>query len=169
MVHKIHKTKTQDHLGTHQANGRVTGISEQSKDLIADMDNTEIFELCEKSSKQQCPECNNSWETGIIYCSCGRNMKSSQRPTEFEQNNFDVTSIPGYVIKKNSSRGAKTRTFCTTKNVLPVKKAREKKHGRYPTILARACGKSISRVVPRVLSWPYRGPCYGWSIAVVAL
>ena len=34
-------------------------------------------------------------------------MKSSQRPTELEQNNYDVTSIPGYVIKKNSSRGAK--------------------------------------------------------------
>ena len=27
-------------------------------------------------------------------------MKSSQRPTEFEQNNRDVTSIPGRVIKK---------------------------------------------------------------------
>ena len=34
-------------------------------------------------------------------------MKSSQSPTGFEQNNHDVTSIPGYVIEKNSSRGAK--------------------------------------------------------------
>ena len=34
-------------------------------------------------------------------------MKSSRRPTEFEQNNYDVTSIPGCVIKKNSSRGVK--------------------------------------------------------------
>ena len=34
-------------------------------------------------------------------------MKSSQRPTNFEQNNYDVTSIPGYVIKKNSSRDFK--------------------------------------------------------------
>ena len=32
-------------------------------------------------------------------------MKSSQRPTEFEQNNHDVTSVPGFVSKKNSSRG----------------------------------------------------------------
>ena len=29
------------------------------------------------------------------------------KPTEFDQNNRDVTSIFGYVIKKNSSRGAK--------------------------------------------------------------
>ena len=55
----------------------------------------------------------------IIYCSCGRNMKSSQSPKEFDQNNRDVTSIPGYVIKKNSSRGAKhgpsERQSCVTK------------------------------------------------------
>ena len=34
-------------------------------------------------------------------------MKSSRSPTEFDQKNRDVTSIPGYVIKKNSSRGVK--------------------------------------------------------------
>ena len=34
-------------------------------------------------------------------------MKSTRSPTEFDQDNRDVTSIPGYVIKKNSSRGAK--------------------------------------------------------------
>ena len=47
------------------------------------------------SSKQQCPDCNACWEIGIIYCSCGRNMKSTRSPTEFDQNNRDVTSIPG--------------------------------------------------------------------------
>ena len=34
-------------------------------------------------------------------------MQSTRSPTEFDQNNRDVTSIPGYVIDKNSSRGAK--------------------------------------------------------------
>ena len=38
-------------------------------------------------------------------------MKSSKKPTEFEQNNYDVTSIPGFVIKKNSSRSAKHGPF----------------------------------------------------------
>ena len=32
-------------------------FSEKSQELIADMNNTEIFELCESSSKKQCPEC----------------------------------------------------------------------------------------------------------------
>ena len=86
---------------------KINKFSKELQELIADMNNTEIFELCENSSKQQCPECNTFWEIGMICCSCGRNMTSSQRPTEFEQNNYDVTSIPGCVIKKNSRREAK--------------------------------------------------------------
>ena len=90
---------------------KINKFSEESQDLIADMNNSESFELCENSSKQQRPDCNAFWATDIIYCSCGRNMKSSQRPTEFEQNNYHVTSIPCCVIKKNSSRGAKHGPF----------------------------------------------------------
>ena len=64
-------------------------------------------------------------------------MKSSQSSTGFEQNNCDVTRIPGYVIKKNSSRGAKHGSserqimYYQAKHML--KKARQKKHGRHPT------------------------------------
>ena len=73
-------------------------------------------------------------------CSCGRNMKSLQSPTKFDQNNRDVTSIPGYLIQKNSSRGAKhgpserQRMCYWAKQML--KKARQQKHGRHPTILS---------------------------------
>ena len=35
----------------------INEFSKESQDLIADMNNTEIFELCETSSKQQCPDC----------------------------------------------------------------------------------------------------------------
>ena len=88
------------------------------------------------------------WEIGIIFCSCGRNTKSSQSPTELDQNNHDVTSIPGYVIKKNSSRGAKhgpcerQRMYYQAKQML--KKARQQKHGRHPTILSRWYGDESS-------------------------
>ena len=34
---------------------KINKFSKESQDLIADMNNTEIFELCENSSKQQCP------------------------------------------------------------------------------------------------------------------
>ena len=36
----------------------INKFREKSKDLIADMNNTEIFELCETSSKKQCTDCN---------------------------------------------------------------------------------------------------------------
>ena len=92
----------------------INKFSKESKDLIADVNNTEIFELCENSSKQQCPECNTYWEIVIIYCSCGRNMKSSQGPTEFEQNNFDVIRD-----QEEQQSWCQTRTFSKTMNVLP--------------------------------------------------
>ena len=68
-------------------------------------------------------------------------MKSTRSPTEFDQNNRDVTSILGYVIKKNSSRGAKhgpserQSMYYQAKQML--KQARQKKHGSHPTILPR--------------------------------
>ena len=41
---------------------KINKFSNESQDLVADMNNTEIFELCEHSSKQQCPDCNLCWE-----------------------------------------------------------------------------------------------------------
>ena len=37
---------------------KINKFSKESQDLIADMNNTEIFEFCENSSKQQCLDCN---------------------------------------------------------------------------------------------------------------
>ena len=122
---------------------KINTFSKESQELIADMNNTEIFELCENSAKQQCPECNTYWDIGLIYCICGGNMKSSRSPTNFQnfqQNNYDVTSIPGYLIKKNVSHGAKhgpsegQTMYYQAKQML--KKARQKKHGNHATLLA---------------------------------
>ena len=68
-------------------------------------------------------------------------MKSTRSPTEFDQNNRDVTSIPGCVIKKNSSREMKhgpcerQKMYHQARQML--KKARQEKHGSHPTILSR--------------------------------
>ena len=37
---------------------KINKFSKESQELIADLNNTEIFELCENSSKQQCSDCN---------------------------------------------------------------------------------------------------------------
>ena len=68
-------------------------------------------------------------------------MNSTRSPTEFDQNNRDVTSIPGYVIKKTEALEPSTvllkykKMFFHAKQML--KKARQGKHGGHPTILSR--------------------------------
>ena len=84
----------------------INDFSKESQDPIADMNNTEIFEFCEISSKQQCPDCNLFWEAGIVYCSCGRCLRISRNEKEVDKSDNDVVSIPGYVIKKNNKSGA---------------------------------------------------------------
>ena len=53
----------------------INKFSKESQDLMADMNNTEIFEFLPNSNV---PDLNAYWEIGIIYCSCGRNMKFSR-------------------------------------------------------------------------------------------
>ena len=36
----------------------INDVTKKSQKLIADMNNTEIFELCETSSKKECSDCN---------------------------------------------------------------------------------------------------------------
>ena len=151
--HKHKKPVLQDLSWTQKINK----FSKESQDLIADLNNTEIFELCENSSKQQCPDCNAYWEIEIIYCSYGRDMKSTRSPTEFDQDNRDVTSIPGYVIKKNSSRGAKhgpserQKMYYQAKEML--EKAHQGKHGRHPTILSRWYADESYRTSLSAIGW----------------
>ena len=56
--HKLKESFIQNSRQTEKINK----FSKESQDLIADMNNTEIFELCENSSKQQCLDCNAYWE-----------------------------------------------------------------------------------------------------------
>ena len=81
-------------------------FSKRSKKLINDVGSTEIFELCETSSKIQCPDCVLYWQIGIVFCSCGRSLNPSQRTKQFDKQNYDALSLPVYVIKKNLTHGA---------------------------------------------------------------
>ena len=119
----------------------INSFSEESQKLLEDINQTEVSKLCENSAKLQCPDCNSFTEIGIINCSCGRNLKDKRGPTTTLKANCDYSSIPGFVIKKNSSRGpnrgASERQvmFFNAKEML--KKARQSKRGGHPTILAR--------------------------------
>ena len=84
----------------------INHVSQESKDLIPEMGNTEIFEFYETSSKRQCPECALYWEIGIENSSCGKCMQPTETSRQFNKDRFDMLSIPGYLIKENQSRCA---------------------------------------------------------------
>ena len=122
---------------------KINKFSKESQDLIADMNNTEIFEHCENSSKQQCPDCNAYWEIGIVFCS-GRNLKSSQRPkrVRLEQPWRPLNPLICDQEKQRKTAVVEWSTDlqkdkeCTIRRQM-LKRARQKKHRSHPTILAR--------------------------------
>ena len=135
--HKYKEEFLQDMSQTQKINR----FSEESQKMRKDMNQTEIFELCEISTKLQYSDCNSLTEIGINYCSCGRSLKCKRSPTKFQQDNYDFNSIPGYIIKKNSSRGPKhgqsERQIMFFKAKDMQRKAKNKKNENQPTNLSR--------------------------------
>ena len=81
--------------------------------------------------------------------------------TTTQNANNDYTSIPGFVIKKNSTRGPKHGqserqiTFFKAKEML--KKARQEKHGTHPTVFYKvASGRRIPKVIGGAQYWRER-------------
>ena len=104
-------------------------LSEASQRLLRDMNQTEIFELCENTKKLQCQDCKSFTEVGIIFCRCGRNLKYNRSPKP----NLDCNSIDGYILRKNCSRGTERQEkFFKSKDML-----RKAKKRNFPTFLAR--------------------------------
>ena len=120
---------------------KINRFSVASRKLLQDMDQTEIFELCENSTNLQCPDCNSFTEIGIIYCHCWRSLKYKRTPTTTQKANNDYSSIPGYIIKKNSSRGPKhgrsERQIMFWKAKDMLRKGKNDQNGNHPTTLSR--------------------------------
>ena len=90
-----------------QQNNAYNPDSEESKVMIRDMGNVELFELCETIPKVQCSECLLYWNQGIVFCTCGDLLKESEASQHFHQWRLDAFSIENYVIKKGRLRGAR--------------------------------------------------------------
>ena len=113
------------------------------------MGNTEIFELCETSSKKQCSDCTFCLDCALYlgswhrYCTCGKCTHPPERHRQMNKKRFGVLSIPGYVIKKNPSHGARhgpsVRQTMLFKAHDMLRKARSNKTGNCITILERWC------------------------------
>ena len=90
-----------------QQNNAYNPFSEESKAMIREMGNVELFELRETIPKVQCSECLLSWNQGIVHCNCGHLLRESESSQHFNQWRLDALSIPHYVIKKGRPRGAR--------------------------------------------------------------
>ena len=119
----------------------INHFSQETKDLITEMGNTEIFEFYETSSKRQCPDCALHWAIGIVFCTCGKHVQPTEKSRHFNKDRFDILSIPEYVIKKNQSRGPRhgpslrQTVFHKARGVLG--KAKNAKNGHCRTVLER--------------------------------
>ena len=89
-----------------QPNNAYNPFSDDSKAMIREMSNVELFEFCETIPKVQCSECFLYWNQGVIYCTCGHLLVESESNQNFSQWRLDALSIPHYVIKKGRPHGA---------------------------------------------------------------
>ena len=55
-----------------QQNNVYNPFSKNSKEMIRELGNVELFELCETIPKVQCSHCLLCWNQGIVYCICGQ-------------------------------------------------------------------------------------------------
>ena len=74
-------------------------FSLESKQMIQDVGNVELFELHETDSKTQCRACLSYWSEGIVYCTCGHLLKQTVANRGFIEYILDL-SIPEYVRHK---------------------------------------------------------------------
>ena len=88
-----------------QQNNVYKPFSDNSKAMIRDTGNVELFDLCETIPKVHCSECLLYWNQGFVGCTCGHLLKESEASQHFHQWRLDPFSIENYVIKKGRPRG----------------------------------------------------------------
>ena len=82
-------------------------FSEESKKIIHNLGNVELFELYEGSTKTPCPSCAKYWSGGVLYCKCGQCQLPSEKQGMMTKEKFDWLSVPYFLIKEGASRGAR--------------------------------------------------------------
>ena len=113
-VHEpVKKNESHPHREALQADWQQNNVynpfSDESKAMIREMGNVELFELCETIPKVQCSECLLYWNQGVIYCTCGHLFVESESSQNLNQWRLDAFSIPHYVIKKGRCSARQNR------------------------------------------------------------
>ena len=88
----------QQDLRQHQS---FNPFSHESKQMIWDVGNIELYELLETEPKTQCKVCLSYWNIGIVCCTCGHFLRKGRGANQqFIKYTMDLLSILEYVIKK---------------------------------------------------------------------
>ena len=90
-----------------QQNNVYNPFSNNSKAMIRELGNVELFDLCETIPKVQCSQWLLYWNLGVIYCTYGQFLVESESRRKFNKLGLDALSIPHYVIKKGRCHGAR--------------------------------------------------------------
>ena len=73
-----------------QQNNVYNPFSDNSKVMIREMGNVELFELCETIPKVQCSQCLLYWNQGVIYCTCGHLLVESESSQKIHKLRLDA-------------------------------------------------------------------------------
>ena len=68
-----------------QQNNVYNPFSKNSKDMIRELGNMELFELCETLPKVQCSHCLLYWNQGIVCCTCRQCLFDSESSRKFNK------------------------------------------------------------------------------------
>ena len=102
-----------------QQNSVHNPFSKDSKEMIRELGNAELFEVCETTQNVQCSHCLLYWNQMIVYCTCGQCLIYSESRRNFNRLRLDALSIPNYVIKKGRHPWCSTRQDRGTKRIPP--------------------------------------------------
>ena len=123
---------------------KIDKFSKESQDLIADMNNTKIFELFENSPKQQCTDCNAYWEWECLLQLWKKYevyAESSRVRPEQPWRHLN----PWICDQEKEQSWSEARTFWKTKDVVPG----ETDASKGPTVKARRTSCDTPSMVRR--------------------
>ena len=107
----VKRIETHPHRAALHADSQQNNVynpsSKDSKEMIRELGNVELSELCETTPKVQCSHCFLYWNQGIVYCTCGQCLIYSESRRNCDRLRMDALSIPNYVIKKGATHGAR--------------------------------------------------------------
>ena len=101
-----------------QQNNVCNPFSKNSKEMIRELGNVELFELCETTPRVQFSQCLLHWKQGIVYCACGQSLTYSESRRNSNKRRLDAISIPDYVMKKRRYPWCSTWQNQRTKRIL---------------------------------------------------